>query len=109
MNDSEKILHALQTLQADVTAMKGDITAIKTVQQEQGKDIKNLDKKIETVDLKVAAVHEYQKTAHNQIVEMIYEGFEAEGKEAKRLEKRIDELEKRIEQLEQENGFHRPQ
>lgn len=41
------------------------------------------------------------KTEHDQILDTIFEGFEAEGKDAKELEKRVEKLEKEVKQLKQ--------
>ena len=54
---------------------------------------KRLTSKIETVDQKVELLREDNKKDHAQIVEMLVESNEINGKEIKELEKRIDKLE----------------
>jgi peptidoglycan hydrolase CwlO-like protein len=103
MNNDEKILKALGDLQADVTT-------IKDVQQKQGKrletleagqhalqgDVKGLDRKVDTVEIKVEAIHAYQKQAHNEIMEHLIESNEIAGRDQKILEKRIERIEKHL-------------
>lgn len=52
-----------------------------------------LEQKIEAVDLKVEAVHEYQKKAHVEIMEKLAESNEINGQEQKKLKKRLERLE----------------
>ncbi len=54
---------------------------------------KRLTSKIETVDQKVELLREDNKKDHAQIVEMLVESNDINGKEIKELEKRIDKLE----------------
>jgi hypothetical protein len=110
MNTDEKILKALGDLQADVTA-------IKDVQQKQGKhlealevgqkalqaDVQNQGKRLtaleagqNALDLKVEAVHTYQKQAHDEIMEHLIESNEINGQAQTELEKRIDRIEKHL-------------
>jgi seryl-tRNA synthetase len=60
-------------------------------------DIRSLDRKVDTVDLKVAAVHEFNKKAHTQIMDILIESGEINYME---LKKELKELKKRVEQLE---------
>ena len=54
---------------------------------------KRLTSKIETVDQKVELLREDNKKDHAQIVEMLVESNDINGKEIKELEKRVDKLE----------------
>ena len=89
-NTDEKILKALEALQADVAT-------IKTQQRDQGKDIKTLKADVKTVDLKVEAAHEFNKKAHAETMETLLDIDEINYQE---LKKELAELKKRIEQLE---------
>jgi hypothetical protein len=60
-------------------------------------DIRTLDRKVETVELKVAAAHEFNKKAHTQIMDILVESGEINYME---LKKELKELKHRIEQLE---------
>jgi hypothetical protein len=82
MNNDEKILKALEDLQADITAMKGDITALKNGQEQ--------------LDVKVEAIHDYQQKAHTEIMGHLVESNEMNGQEKKELEKRIERVEKHV-------------
>src|SRR5687768_8862775 len=86
MSNDENILKALGDLQADVTA-------IKDVQQKQGKhlealevgqkaiqdDVKGLHGKVDTVEIKVEVVHTYQKQAHDEIMDNLFQSNELTG------------------------------
>jgi outer membrane murein-binding lipoprotein Lpp len=103
MNTDEKILKALEdlqagqnTLQADVKGLKSDVTAIKDVQQKQGKRLETLEAGQQTLDHKVEAIHAYQKQAHNEIMEHLIESNEIAGRDQKILEKRIERIEKHL-------------
>jgi hypothetical protein len=103
MTTDEKILKAIEELQADVTT-------IKDVQQKQGKrlealeagqktleaDVKGLHGKVDTVELKVEAVHAYQKQAHDEIMEHLIDINEVNGQAQTALEQRIERIEKHL-------------
>jgi hypothetical protein len=96
MNTDEKILKALEDLQADVST-------IKDVQQKQGKRLealetgqKTLESGQQALDLKVEAIHAYQKQAHDEIMEHLIESNEITGKDQQKLEKRVDRIEKHL-------------
>src|SRR5688572_20621422 len=109
-NSDEKILKALEDLQADVKGLKTDVTTIKDVQQKQGKhletleagqhalqsDVKGLHGKVDTLELKVEAIHAYQKQAHDEIMEHLIESNEITGKAEQKLEKRVERIEKHL-------------
>ena len=67
--------------------IKGEVEAVE----------KRLTQKIEAVDLKVEAVHTYQKKAHTEIMETLLDMSEINYHE---LKKEIADLKKRMEQLE---------
>jgi septal ring factor EnvC (AmiA/AmiB activator) len=117
MNSDERILKALEDLQVGQKSLQTDAVSIKDVQQEQGKqlaeqgkqlteqgtqletlqtDLKGLHRKVDTVELKAEAIHEYQKQAHDEIVEKLFESNEINGQEQKALEKRIERIEKHL-------------
>jgi hypothetical protein len=58
---------------------------------------KRVTEKIETVDLKVEAAHEFNKKAHTEIMDLLLESSKINYQE---LKKELKELKKRIEQLE---------
>lgn len=103
MTTDEKILKTLEDLQAgqralqtDVKTLNGkvdnleaDVTSVKDVQQKQGIQLDN-------VELKVEAIHEYQKKAHTEIMEHLIESNEINGQEQQELEKRITRIEKHL-------------
>jgi peptidoglycan hydrolase CwlO-like protein len=110
MNADEKILKALEDLQAGQKALQVDVSTIKDVQQNQDKrlealetgqqalqaDVKGLHGKVDTVEIKVEAVHAYQKQAHDEIMEYLIESNEITGKDQQKLEKRVDRIEKHL-------------
>jgi hypothetical protein len=107
MNNDEKILKALEdlqagqkALQADVQRQGQDIASLRTGQEQQGEQLvkqgEQLAKQGAQLDLleaKTEAIHEYQKQAHDEIIEKIFESNEINGQEQKALEKRIEVLE----------------
>jgi hypothetical protein len=103
MTNDEKILKALEDLRADVTGIKTDITVLRTGQQalEAGQmvlqaDVKGLTDKVDTVELKVEAIHAYQKQAHDEIMGYLIDTTEIEARDKKLLEKRIERIEKHL-------------
>jgi outer membrane murein-binding lipoprotein Lpp len=73
------------------------------VQQKQGKqleslhtDVKTLNGKADTVELKVETIHEYQKKAHTEMMDSLFESNELNGQAQKALEKRIARIEKHL-------------
>jgi uncharacterized protein YbaP (TraB family) len=109
-NNDEKTLKALENLQTNVTALQAgqkaletgqkalqaDVTAIKDVQQKQGKRLETLEAGQQTLDHKVEAIHTYQKQAHDEIMEHLIESNEIAGRDQKILEKRIERIEKHL-------------
>ena len=83
MNTDEKILKVLEDLQTDVKAMKGDVGKIPAIEkqlEQQGKRLETLETGQKTLeagqqalDLKVEAIHDFQKKAHTEI--MVKRGF----------------------------------
>jgi conjugal transfer/entry exclusion protein len=116
-DNDEKILKALEDLQADVKGLQTDVTTIKDVQQKQGKhlealevgqkalkaDVRSQGKRLEAVeagqqalDLKVEAIHAYQKKAHDEIMEHLIESNEINGHAQQQLKKRVERIEKHL-------------
>src|ERR1700737_1365036 len=58
--------------------------------------VETLDKKVNTLDLKVATLHELNKQAHSEIVDMLVESNDINGKQLKELEERMDALENQV-------------
>jgi peptidoglycan hydrolase CwlO-like protein len=105
---------ALQTgqhsLQADISVLKSDVATIKDVQQGHTKrletleagqvmlqaDVKGLTRKVDTVELKTEAIHNYQKQAHTEIMGHLIDTIEIEARDKKILEKRIARIEKHL-------------
>ena len=110
MNTDEKIVQALEELQEGQKALQADVTSIKDVQRKQGgqlekqgkqiealqADVKGLSGKVDTVELKVETIHEYQKKAHDEIMDHLFVSNEANGQVQKELEKRIARIEKHL-------------
>jgi chromosome segregation ATPase len=108
MNTDEKIVQALEALQEGQKALQADVQKQGTqieglidVQQKQGKqlealqaDVKTLHSKIDTVELKVEAIHAYQKQAQAEIMDKLFESNEIIGHAHNALEKRIARIEK---------------
>jgi gas vesicle protein len=51
---------------------------------------------IKTVDRKEEAILDYQKKAHTEIMDRLYESNEANGQEQQRLERHIERIEKHL-------------
>src|SRR5713101_7426778 len=110
MSTDEKIVQVLEALQEGQKALQADVDYIKNVKQKQGKhieglidvqqkqgkqlealqaDVKTLNGKVDTVELKVETIHEYQKKAHAEIMDSLFESNEINGHVQQALEKRI--------------------
>jgi len=124
MTTDEKIVQALEALQegqkalqSEVKTLTSNVATIKDVQQKQGKDIaalktgqaqqgaqllllqggvKTLHGKVDTVELKVEAIHEYQKKSQAEIMDSLFESNEMAGHAQKALEKRVARIEKHL-------------
>jgi hypothetical protein len=59
-------------------------------------DVKGLHGKVDTVELKVETVHAYQKQAHDEIMDKLFESNEISGRAQQALEKRIERIEKHL-------------
>ncbi len=93
MNEMQKILLALDILTKRFDALEKHMAT--------KEDVKQVEQKITDVDLKVEAVHAELLRTRTEIADMLVDGFEAEGSEQRRLQKRLDDLEERVKQLEQ--------
>jgi hypothetical protein len=79
----------LAGLEQGQQGLKQVVERVETGQGQLREDIKN-------VDLKVDVVLDYQKKAHTEIMERLFESNEANGQEQQRLEKRIERIEKHL-------------
>jgi hypothetical protein len=82
MNTDEKILKALENLQADVTVLRAGQKTLEAGQQ--------------ALEVKAEAIHDYQKKAHTEIMDNLFESNETTGNAQKALEKRIERIEKHL-------------
>jgi hypothetical protein len=110
MTTDEKIIQVLEALQEGQKELRADVASIKDVQQKQGKHIEGLidvqqkqgkqletlHTKADTLELKVETIHEYQKKAHVEIMDNLFESNEIAGHAQKALEKRIARIEKHL-------------
>lgn len=96
-----------EEVEADGMATRREFTAklvsvdtrlIRVEDRSNGVEVSNgrLEQKIADVDLKVEAVHEYQKKAHAEIIDKLVESNEINGQEQNKLKKRLDRLEDRL-------------
>ena len=92
MNTDGEILKVLEDLQADVIAMKGDVGKIPAIE----KQLEKQGKQLEALDLRVEAMHDYQKKAHAEIMDSLFESNEITGQAQNALEKRIVRIEKHL-------------
>jgi hypothetical protein len=100
MNSDERILKALEDLQAGQKTLQTDVASIKDIQQKQGERLealeagqKELHGKVDNVELKAEAIHDYQQKAHGEMMGIMHDITEINGQEQKALEKRIEVLE----------------
>jgi chromosome segregation ATPase len=117
MTNNDKILQvledlqagqkALQTgqhaLQAEVKGMKADVAGVKSDVGNLKTDIavlqggqKTLESGQKTLDLKIEAVHAYQKQAHTEIMEHLIESNEVNGQAQQHLEQEIEHIKKHV-------------
>ena len=82
MSTNEKILKALENLQADVTALRSGQKTLEAGQQ--------------ALEVKAEAIHDYQKKAHTEIMDSLFESNETTGHAQKALKKRIERIEKHL-------------
>jgi len=78
-----------QDLKQDVAGLKQGVDRVETGQEQLREDMKTLDRKAE-------AILAYQKQAHTEIMERLFESNEATGQEQQRLEQRIERIEKHL-------------
>ena len=82
MSTNEKILKALEDLQTDVTVLRAGQKTLEAGQQ--------------ALEVKAEAIHDYQKKAHTEIMDSLFESNETTGHAQKALEKRIERIEKHL-------------
>jgi hypothetical protein len=64
--------------------------------KDQGKRLTALEAGQIALDLKVEAIHDYQKKAHNEIMGHLVDMTEISGRDHKALEKRVERIEKHL-------------
>jgi uncharacterized protein YaaN involved in tellurite resistance len=89
MTTEEKILKTLEDLQAGQKTLQTDIAVLRAGQ-------KTLEAGRQALDLKIEAIHAYQKKAHTEIMDSLFESNETTGSTQKALEKRIERVEKHL-------------
>jgi hypothetical protein len=99
----EKILKIVEALREDVTtittnvtALQGDVTAVKDAQQSQGKRLTALEAGQIALDLKVEAIHTYQQQAHTEIMGHLIATTELSDRDHKALVQRVERIEKHL-------------
>jgi chromosome segregation ATPase len=88
-NNDDKILQALENIQADITALRAGQHTLEAGQ-------KALESGLHTLDLKVEAIHTYQKKAHDEIMGHVIDINEIGDRDHKVLEKRVERIEKHL-------------
>src|SRR4051794_14486486 len=103
MTDADKILQALEELQAGQKALQTTVCQLQTsvghlqtTVEQQGKAIADLQEGQKALDLKVEAFHAEQTKANEEIIRLIVDASEANGEAHKALEKRVDRIEKHV-------------
>jgi hypothetical protein len=103
MNNIDKILKALESVQTDVTALRSGQQTLEAGQKAVQADVQNQGKRLTALetgqialDLKVEAIHAYQKQAHDEIMGHLIDSTEIAGRDQKILEKRIERIEKHL-------------
>ena len=94
----EKIGKLIEPLRAQLYEQGAAIQTLKT-------DVKNVDRKLETLDGKVAAVHEFNKKAHAETMKILLDTGEINYHE---LKKEVNALKKRVEELETHERVSHP-
>ena len=96
MSTDEKIVKMLEDIRADVQkqgehleAVQADVTVLRAGQ-------KTLEAGQQALDLKSEAILAYQKQAHTEIMDSLFESNETIGRTQKALEKRIERIEKHL-------------
>jgi hypothetical protein len=106
----EKILKVLENLQTDVTALRAGQKDLQDGQmflqtdvQKQGKRLeaveagqKTLESGQQALDLKVEAIHAYQKQAHTEIMDSLFQSNEITGKTQQKLEEQVEQIKKHV-------------
>jgi hypothetical protein len=102
-NNDEKIIKALEDLQSGQEALRADVQKqgkqLGTIQSDVNTiqfNVKGLHGKVDAVELKVEAIHTYQKQTHDEIMNILFESNEINGKAQRVLEKRIERIEKHL-------------
>ena len=111
MNNDEKILKALEDLQADVTAMKGDIGKIPAIEKQLEQQGKHIDMLVDTAGhtntaLKaVATKHDVEVAVDSAKNELKADILMLDSKVAKKIQSH----ERRITNFEDQTGIENPE
>jgi hypothetical protein len=99
----EKILKKLDELQAGQQALQADVQqqgkrleAVEAGQKLIQADVKGLHGKVDTVELKVEATQAYQKQAHTEIMDSLFQSNELTGKAQQKLEEQVEHIKKHV-------------
>jgi hypothetical protein len=93
MNSDEKILKILEDVQANIKALHAGQKNLEAGQIILQGDVKELHGKVDNVELKTEAIHDYQQKAQAEMMGIMHDITEINGQEQKALEKRIEVLE----------------
>ena len=110
MNTDEKILKALETLQADVTSMKGDVEKIPAIEQQLAHRGKQIDMLVDTAGHINTAL---KSVATKQDVEVAVDAAKSELKADilildSKVVKKIQRHERHIRNIEEQEGIENP-
>jgi hypothetical protein len=89
IDEIKKILKMLEALGDDVTAIKTEVAILQGGQ-------KALESGQQALDLKVEAVHAYQKKAHDEIMEHLIDSNEVAGTAQRTLEEQVAQIKKHV-------------
>ena len=111
MNGDEKILKALENLQADVTAMKGDVGKIPAIEKQLEQQGKHIDMLVDTAGHTNTAL---KAVATKQDVEVAVDAAKSELKADilmldSKVAKKIQSHERRITNFEDQTGIENPE
>jgi uncharacterized protein (UPF0335 family) len=110
MDDTAKILQALERLETGQKALREDIKYLHTTVDQQGRAIGGLQegqKLLEqgqrslaehqtTLELKMETSTAYQRQAHEETTKLLLNIIEIDGQEQNTIKKRIDRIEKHL-------------
>ncbi len=86
----------VSTLKTDIAALQDGQKTLKAGQNALEAGQKTLASGQQALELKIEAVHAYQKQAHTEIMEHLIESNEANGQAQQQLEEEIDRIKKHV-------------